>query len=126
MLSLDLRGTDITGIAENYKKGGAATPAKEETKTSTIVTEKSEEAIQVVSDGKRIFVSPFAKKIAEEKGINIAQVKGSGENGRIVKSDIENHTSSSQVVAPNVAPVGGQAVEGNRQLFNLSFLLEKL
>ncbi len=105
-------GTDITGIAENYKKGGAATPAKEEAKTSTVVTEKSEEAIQVVSDGKRIFISPLAKKIAEEKGINIAQVKGSGENGRIVKSDIENHTSSSQVVAPNVAPVGGQAVEG--------------
>ncbi len=104
--------TDITGIAENYKKGGAATPAKEEAKTSTVVTEKSEEAIQVVSDGKRIFISPLAKKIAEEKGINIAQVKGSGENGRIVKSDIENHTSSSQVVAPNVAPVGGQAVEG--------------
>ena len=44
----------------------------------------------MVSDGKRIFISPLAKKIAEEKKINIAQVKGSGENGRIVKADIEN------------------------------------
>ncbi|WP_298220546.1 pyruvate dehydrogenase complex dihydrolipoamide acetyltransferase [Flavobacterium sp.] len=88
-------GTDITGIAENYKKGGAA-PATEASKTSEAkpeaVTEKSEEPIQVVSDGRRIFISPLAKKIAEEKGINIAQVKGSGENGRIVKSDIENFT----------------------------------
>ncbi len=106
-------GTDITGIAENYKKGGAATPAKEEAKTSTVVTEKSEEAIQVVSDGRRIFISPLAKKIAEEKGINIAQVKGSGENGRIVKSDIENYTPSSQAVTPSA--VEGQPTTGNRQ-----------
>jgi len=39
-------------------------------------------------------VSPLAKKIAEEKGINLNQVKGSGENGRIIKSDIENFVPS--------------------------------
>jgi pyruvate dehydrogenase E2 component (dihydrolipoamide acetyltransferase) len=91
-------GTDITGIAENYKKGAAAVPAKEEVKseekesdkTESAGAEKAEESVQVVADGKRIFISPLAKKIAEEKGINISQVKGSGENGRIVKSDIEN------------------------------------
>jgi pyruvate dehydrogenase E2 component (dihydrolipoamide acetyltransferase) len=99
-------GTDITGIAENYKKAGAApvnaeatAPANEAKPEAT--HEKTEEPIQVVSDGKRIFISPLAKKIAEEKGINIAQVKGSGENGRIVKSDIENFTPS---VASNAAP----------------------
>ena len=63
-------------------------PSKEDDNSS----EKTDEPIQVVSDGKRIFISPLAKKIAEEKGINISQVKGSGENGRIVKSDIENFT----------------------------------
>lgn len=90
-------GTDVSGIAENYKKGQTASTSEktEETKTETpITTEKAEESIQVVSDGKRIFISPLAKKIAEEKGINIAQVKGSGENGRIVKNDIENFTPS--------------------------------
>lgn len=40
----------------------------------------------------RIFVSPLAKKMAEEKGINLATVSGSGENHRIVKKDIENYT----------------------------------
>ncbi|MBL0013599.1 MAG: pyruvate dehydrogenase complex dihydrolipoamide acetyltransferase [Flavobacterium sp.] len=106
-------GTDITGIAENYKKGGAvATASKEAAKTETIA-EKTEEAIQVVSDGRRIFISPLAKKIAEEKGINIAQVKGSGENGRIVKSDIENYTPSSQAVTPSA--VEGQPTTDNRQ-----------
>jgi pyruvate dehydrogenase E2 component (dihydrolipoamide acetyltransferase) len=37
----------------------------------------------------------LAKKIAQDKGINLAQVKGSGENGRIVKNDIENFSPSS-------------------------------
>jgi len=95
-------GTDVSGIAANFKNGGATSaPAKEE-KAETISEEKSEskeapkkeeskeETIETVSDGKRIFISPLAKKIAEEKKINISQVKGTGENGRIVKSDIEN------------------------------------
>jgi len=92
-------GTDISGIAENYKTGGTtATPANEETKV--VSTEKTEEVIEVVSDGKRILASPLAKKIASDKGIQLAQVKGSGENGRIVKSDIENFTPAA-TVAPS-------------------------
>jgi len=91
-------GTDVSGIAENFKKGGASAPAKEEAKSeekseaaeAPKKEEAKEETIETVSDGKRIFISPLAKKIAEEKKINISQVKGTGENGRIVKSDIEN------------------------------------
>jgi len=88
-------GTDITGVAENFKKGGAAPAVKSEAKSDDKKADetaeaKEEETINVVSDGKRIFISPLAKKIAEEKKINISQVKGSGENGRIVKADIEN------------------------------------
>jgi len=113
-------GTDVTGVAENYKKGGAApTQASEaksedssaseqakqktEAKSAESPDEKSGESVQVVSDGKRIFISPLAKKIAEEKGINIAQVKGSGENGRIVKSDIENFTPAAASAQPAAA-----------------------
>jgi pyruvate dehydrogenase E2 component (dihydrolipoamide acetyltransferase) len=85
-------GTDISGIAENYKAGGtapAATAAKEEIKATS---SESTEVIETVSDGKRILASPLAKKIASDKGIQLTQVKGSGENGRIIKSDIENFT----------------------------------
>ena len=42
------------------------------------------------SNGERIFVSPLAKKMAAEKGINLASISGTGENHRIVKRDIEN------------------------------------
>jgi len=88
-------GTDISGIAEGYKKGGvsqAQQKAEAPVVSGDAPVEKAQEPLQVVADGKRIFISPLAKKIAQEKGVNIAQVKGSGENGRIVKSDIENFT----------------------------------
>ncbi|MDQ7962098.1 pyruvate dehydrogenase complex dihydrolipoamide acetyltransferase [Flavobacterium lindanitolerans] len=86
-------GTDISGVAENFKKGGAVSaPAQEEKaeESKSESAESKEETVETVSDGRRIFISPLAKKIAEEKNINISQVKGTGENGRIVKSDIEN------------------------------------
>jgi len=45
--------------------------------------------LSVTPDG-RIKASPLAKKLAEEKGIDISQVAGSGDNGRIVKKDVDN------------------------------------
>ena len=42
------------------------------------------------SNGKRIFASPLAKRIAAEKGVDLAGIRGSGPNGRIVKADVEN------------------------------------
>ncbi|WP_162126399.1 pyruvate dehydrogenase complex dihydrolipoamide acetyltransferase [Flavobacterium phycosphaerae] len=86
-------GTDITGIAENYKKGGttptAAPTATEQAAPIAVSTEAAQTA-----DGGRIFASPLAKQIAKDKGINLSQIKGSGENGRITKSDVENFTPS--------------------------------
>ncbi|OAB27714.1 pyruvate dehydrogenase E2 component (dihydrolipoamide acetyltransferase) [Flavobacterium fryxellicola] len=97
-------GTDISGIANNYKTGGTSkdAPAAAEEK-ETAATEKEKEPIvqEASTDGQRILASPLAKKIASDKGIQLTQVKGSGENGRIVKSDIENFTPA--VVAPQTA-----------------------
>jgi pyruvate dehydrogenase E2 component (dihydrolipoamide acetyltransferase) len=87
-------GTDISGVADNFKAGGSNTPAgKEETKAAP--AEKAPSIVQeAAADGQRILASPLAKKIANDKGIQLSQVKGSGENGRIVKSDIENFIPS--------------------------------
>ncbi len=41
-------------------------------------------------DGERILASPLARRIAEQKGLDLAVIKGSGPNGRIVKADVEN------------------------------------
>lgn len=86
-------GTDVSGIAANFKAG-----AKTETSSTTeapkaTTTEAAAPVVQEeATDGKRILASPLAKKIASDKGIQLNQVKGSGENGRIIKSDIENFT----------------------------------
>lgn len=103
-------GTDITGVADNFTAGGAATasaPAAEETKTAP-AAEKATEATAETSNGGRILASPLAKKIASDKGISLNQVKGSGENGRIVKSDIENFTPSAQTQTNASAPAAKQ------------------
>lgn len=65
------------------------------------------------SEDGRIKASPLAKKVAQDKGYNLSQIKGSGEGGRIVLRDIENFTPStaapqqpaaSKTVAPQAAP----------------------
>jgi pyruvate dehydrogenase E2 component (dihydrolipoamide acetyltransferase) len=85
-------GTDITGIAENYGKGGGAA-SKEESKPAEAKEEPKGETQEPSSnDEGRVFASPLARKLAKDKGINLSQVKGSGENGRIVRKDIENFT----------------------------------
>jgi pyruvate dehydrogenase E2 component (dihydrolipoamide acetyltransferase) len=93
-------GTDISGIAENFKIGGspALTTSTEDAKPAT--AEKTEEVAAIATEGKRILASPLAKKIASDKGVNLSQVKGTGENGRIVKSDIENYTPSAVTSTP--------------------------
>ena len=87
-------GTDISGIAENYTKGGSDAPKTEKTEETKEIQPESKQEAETTSNGGRIFASPLARQIAKDKGINLAQVKGSGENGRIVKSDVENFTPS--------------------------------
>jgi pyruvate dehydrogenase E2 component (dihydrolipoamide acetyltransferase) len=97
-------GTDISGIAGNFSGEGStnADDSADESKENQ-TAEKSEdkaEETEVVSESSssdaRIFASPLAKKIAQDKGINLHDVKGSGGNGRIVKSDVEQFTPAKQ------------------------------
>ncbi|MFC4219222.1 pyruvate dehydrogenase complex dihydrolipoamide acetyltransferase [Flagellimonas marina] len=120
-------GTDVDAVLKAQAGGGSssskpkedAEPAKESKKEEAPKTETT-----ATQDGSRIFASPLAKKIAEEKGINLSNVKGSGDNGRIVKRDVENYQPSqttaptaektadvSAPVAPISLPVGEESVE---------------
>jgi pyruvate dehydrogenase E2 component (dihydrolipoamide acetyltransferase) len=101
-------GTDVSNIVKNFEGAGSssakqAATAKQveqpkiESKTESKPVEVSS-PVQTSTNG-RLFVSPLAKKLAEEKGINLSQVRGSGENGRIVKRDIENFTPSRSTAA---------------------------
>ena len=67
------------------------------------VSKKEEPAAEPSSDNGRIKASPLAKKMAEEKGIKLRNVKGSGPDGRIVKRDIESYKPSEE--KKSAAPV---------------------
>lgn len=59
---------------------------------------KAEESAPATTGG-RVLASPLAKSIAKEKGIDIAKVKGTGEGGRIIKSDVDNYVPSAEPAA---------------------------
>ncbi|CEN35085.1 pyruvate dehydrogenase complex dihydrolipoamide acetyltransferase [Capnocytophaga cynodegmi] len=114
-------GTDVSAIVASGGKVSAPAPKQEEkTEQKKEVTSVSVSNSNVATSGERIFASPLAKKIAQEKGINLSQVKGSGENGRITKKDVEGFTpsavaspaqSTSSALVATFAPVGQEAVE---------------
>jgi pyruvate dehydrogenase E2 component (dihydrolipoamide acetyltransferase) len=108
-------GDDLSGAAQMASEPSAAppSPSKEE---STPEPPKAEEAPKPtpsqakpeLAKGERIFASPIAKKIALERGIPLAQVKGTGPEGRIIREDIEKYqppaAAASTVAATSSAP----------------------
>jgi pyruvate dehydrogenase E2 component (dihydrolipoamide acetyltransferase) len=65
-------------------------------------------------EGARIFASPLAKRIAAQKGIDLAGLSGTGPRGRIVKSDVENAKPGAAKPAAGAAPAvaGGAGIPG--------------
>lgn len=97
-------GTDVSGIAAAFKAGGSAEAPKQGTSVE-VKTETAAVSVQTANTGGRIFASPLAKKIAQDKGIDLSQVRGSGENGRIVKGDVEAFTPQAAAVQTASVPV---------------------
>lgn len=121
-------GLDVAAIVSAVKAGSgsaasvsapAAAPAPAATSTvaaPSAATSASVSEPEVVNTG-RIFASPLAKRIAAEKGIDLKYVKGSGDNGRITKIDIDQYTPATAVAASapaakSAAPANSNAVVG--------------
>ena len=107
-------GTDKDQVLKALKSGSSSKSkeAKEEkadtkdTESKEKTTDKSsKEATTDTSDEKgRIFASPLAKSLAREKGYDLSKIKGSGENGRIIKRDIEEYQPQAEAPAQEEAP----------------------
>ena len=98
-------GTDVSGIVASGGTAPVAAPS-EEAKATPAAQTATPVVQEAPADGQRILASPLAKKIASDKGIQLTQVKGTGENGRITKSDVENFTpqAAAAPIAANAAP----------------------
>ncbi|GGH00876.1 dihydrolipoamide acetyltransferase component of pyruvate dehydrogenase complex [Polaribacter pacificus] len=94
-------GTDVSAVVAAHKAGTLSESSSSDAKTTedkpkeaakaseTQTTQITQETTQT---GGRILASPLAKKIAKDKGIQLSALAGSGENGRIIKKDVENYT----------------------------------
>lgn len=105
-------GTDISGI---LSQGDAPAKPVADKKSDAPVAEKAaaqeEEAPVSSASTDRVKASPLAKRIAKDKGIDLAQVAGSADGGRIIKKDIENFKSapSAAKAESSSAPAGEKA-----------------
>lgn len=112
-------GEDISKLLETKSNGqdsAVSSPKKEE---STPTTEnKASQSTPAVSspapeDSRRIKASPLAKSIAREKGIALENIQGSGEQGRIIKRDLEQSAVAS---SPKSIPVFGEINRGDEEV----------
>jgi pyruvate dehydrogenase E2 component (dihydrolipoamide acetyltransferase) len=108
-------GEDISGILEEAESGSGSKESSDKEKEETdkkADKDEGEESFDPVfgdldkkgngqPDDGRIKASPLARKMAEEQGIKLANVEGSGPHGRIIKRDIESYEPSK---APAAAP----------------------
>ncbi|MGE6395170.1 2-oxo acid dehydrogenase subunit E2 [Chryseobacterium scophthalmum] len=100
-------GTDVSAVGAP-KAAAKPTDQPAEQKSETKTEEKSVASTANPSSD-RVAISPLAKKMAQEKGVDINSVQGSGENGRIVKKDIENYQPSAKPAAS--APAASPAAQ---------------
>ena len=100
---------DVDNALKNYKSSGLIpVPKSENLIDDTVSNEDSSQTknipeIENISSDQRIFASPLAKKIAKEKNIDLSSVTGTGENGRIVKEDLQNIEASKISVSSEIS-----------------------
>jgi pyruvate dehydrogenase E2 component (dihydrolipoamide acetyltransferase) len=98
------------GVAAPVAAAQQAAPAGNASAPQAVTTtEAGHSGLSVSADG-RIKASPLARKLAAEKGIDLEKVAGSGDNGRIVKKDVDEYTDASTPgQAAPAAATGGAA-----------------
>ena len=102
----------------------APAPAKAEApKPAPASAAASSPAPAKAADGNRIFASPLARRLAEQKGVDLSAVQGSGPHGRIVKADIDKAqpaspqaASQAKAPAPSAAPAAAAAPREHKTL----------
>jgi len=103
-------GTDITPLLQQGNAAPAADqqPAQQEQAPAAQAAPAQHEEAASSEDDSRVKASPLARKIAKDKGINLNEVKGSAEGGRIIKKDVESFTPAAKAAAAPTAEAGAK------------------
>ncbi len=106
-------GTDVQAVLSGAVTASSSSSSESSSVQSNVAEQEqptiaapSSSTEGTASSDARVFASPLAKRIAHEKGIDLRQLKGSGENGRVIRRDLEGSTSNAQVTSSTTsAPV---------------------
>lgn len=103
-------GTDITPLLQqgNAAPATGQQPAQQEQAPAAQAAPAQHEEAVSSEDDSRVKASPLARKIAKDKGINLNEVKGSAEGGRIIKKDVESFTPAAKAAAAPAAEAGAK------------------
>jgi len=103
-------GTDITPLLQqgNAAPAAAQQPAQQEQAPAAQAAPAQLAEAASSEDDSRVKASPLARKIAKDKGINLNEVKGSAEGGRIIKKDVESFTPAAKAAAAPAAEAGAK------------------
>ena len=104
-------GTDITPLLQDSGNTDEPEAKTETTETAAPKEETTAETTAANADDSRVKASPLARKIAKDKGINLTEVKGSAEGGRIVKKDVEDFKPTAKAAAGTDIPSVKEAQE---------------
>ncbi|WP_295677030.1 pyruvate dehydrogenase complex dihydrolipoamide acetyltransferase [uncultured Mucilaginibacter sp.] len=103
-------GTDITPLLqEDDAPAGKSAEEGAPAAAEAAATTEAETDGPSTADDSRVKASPLARKIAKEKGINLNDVKGSAEGGRIIKKDVEEYVPAAKAVAAPVVSAAAAA-----------------
>jgi pyruvate dehydrogenase E2 component (dihydrolipoamide acetyltransferase) len=106
-------GEDYQSLLAGAPAAAAPAPAAEKTPETpaaqpTVSAPAAVSAPPVASGDERLKASPLAKKLAQDKGVDLSQIQGTGENGRIVRKDVESFVPGTQTQStPAVVHVSG-------------------
>lgn len=103
-------GEQVSGEASPAEPTSA--PVEENKATSE---EPKAQAAPERKAGERIFITPLARKLAAEKGFDIAQINGSGGNGRITRRDVQRHQPSVDTTIAAAPSTVGAGLKGMRK-----------
>ncbi|MEC8739840.1 MAG: pyruvate dehydrogenase complex dihydrolipoamide acetyltransferase [Bacteroidota bacterium] len=106
------KGEDFKGILTNLDSKDEAESAPENKKEMEEAKTNTPAPVEQKKDSdERVKASPLAKKMASEKGLDLSQINGSGENGRIIKRDLEAHQQMSLKSSPAIEKIGEESYE---------------
>ena len=113
-IAILLEEGEDASFVETVSSSKSLEPTKEEVPDEAVVPEINKKNLSLAIKSNRIFATPLARRIAEKKGLELKNFKGSGPHGRIVKIDVEAEKvviSAASVALPIVSSATSDSIK---------------